>query len=416
MMNFYRVIATFLLLLPCILTAQVMNNKVFNEDIKTVRLYPEKNEIGMPLIELGSKDKLLFSFDELGMDSKTYYYTVLHCNQDWTVNGQDNYEYIEGFSRATIDDYDYSFNTTTDYVHYKLEFPNYDMNVKQSGNYVLVVYEDNPEHPVLTTRFVVIENIVAIQPRVKLPNNRINYRNYQEITYDVQYKGLNIQAPFQEITTSVLQNQRWDNAFIGIKPRFQRPGLMEFDYSGDIAFEAGREFRRFDTRSVRFLGYGTRAIDGNDVYLLYDQTRKYDKYFIETDYNGQYFTDVLEYRNRELEADYTRVHFNYITKGPVPNARLYVGGIFNNYDMSSENQLKWNPNDGTYETSILLKQGFYDYVYYAVNNGSDMKSISETEGNDYDAENQYDIFVYYRAFGERYDRVIGYVSFNSKTQ
>ncbi|MCO5249075.1 MAG: DUF5103 domain-containing protein [Chitinophagales bacterium] len=393
-----------------------MNNKVFVDNIKTVRLYPDKNEVGMPLIELSSNDKLLFSFDELGLDSKTYYYTVVQCNYDWTVNDQDTYTYIDGFSRATIDDYDYSFNTLTHYVHYKLEFPNLDMKPKQSGNYALVVYEDTPENPVITTRFVVIENIVAVTPRVQLPNNRINYRNYQEIDYDIQYKGLTIQMPQQEIMTSVLQNQRWDNAFIGIKPRFQRPGLLEFDYNGQIAFEAGREYRRFDTRSIRFLGYGTRALDGNDVYLLYDKTRKYDKYFIETDYNGQYYTDVLEYPNRDLEADYANVHFNYITDGPVVNAKLYVGGIFNNYDATQENQLKWNPNDGIYETTIQLKQGFYDYLYYTVNDKDDSKSISETEGNDYDAENQYDIFVYYRSFGERYDRVIGYVSFNSKTQ
>lgn len=395
--------------------AQKMTDKNFSDNIKTVRLFPSTNEVGLPVIALNSNETLLFSFDELSQDSKTYYYTIRHCDQNWEPTIQETYEYIDGFTRATIDDYNYSYNTQTPYIHYKLEIPNLDMNITQSGNYVVIVYEDSPSEPILTKRFMVTEKLVGIEQRVTLPRTRSNYRDYQEIIFNVLHPGMIINNPYQEIHASILQNQRWDNAFEGIQPRFLKNGVMEFDHNGRIVFEAGREFRRFDIRSLRFMGMGVRAIQNGDVYLLFDRPRNQEKYFIETDYNGQYYIDVLEYRNRSVEADYANVHFNLPMNAPLQDGKLFVGGLFNNYDTTPENQMKWDPVTNMYETSIRLKQGFYDYIYYFADN-KNHKTVIYTEGNDYDAENQYDIFIYYKAFGERYDRIIGYLSFNSRAQ
>ncbi len=395
--------------------AQKMTDKNFSEDIKTVRLFPSTNEVGLPVIALNSNETLIFNFDELTQDSKTYYYTIRHCDQNWEPTIQETYEYIDGFTRATIDDYNYSYNTRTPYINYRLEIPNLDMRITQSGNYVIIVYEDSPSEPVLTKRFMVTEKIVGIEQRVTLPRTRSNYRDYQEIIFNVLHPGMNISNPYQEIHASILQNQRWDNAFEGIQPRFLKNGVMEFDHNGRIVFEAGREYRRFDIRSLRFLGMGVRAIQNKDVYLLFDKIRNQEKYFIETDYNGQYFIDVLEYRNRSVEADYANVHFNLPMNAPLQDGKLFIGGIFNNYDTSIENQMKWNNVTNMYETTIPLKQGFYDYIYYFADSKNN-KTVIHTEGNDYDAENQYDIFIYYKAFGERYDRIIGHLTFNSRVQ
>ncbi|MCZ2393212.1 MAG: DUF5103 domain-containing protein [Chitinophagales bacterium] len=394
--------------------AQVLENKVFNNEIKTVLLFPSTNEIALPIIQLNSNEQLLFSFDDLSEDSKTYYYTIIHCEQDWTPTQQEKYEYIDGFEKATIDDYNYSYNTQTHYIHYQLQIPNLDMKIKQSGNYVLVVYEDDPSEPFITKRFSVKEDLVSIYPNIVLPKTKINYKDYQELQFNILTKGINILNPYLEIKASILQNQRWDNAYIAIPPRFIRNESIDYDYNGKIVFEAGREFRKFDIRSMRFLGQGTRAIQGNDIYLLLDPIRRNEKYFIETDLNGQFFIDVLEYNNRSIEADYAQVHFNMPTKQEFLNGKLYVAGQFNNFDANIENQMKWNPTTGMYENNILLKQGYYDYIYYFINDNDHNKTYSLTEGNDYEAENQYDIFIYYKAFGERYSRIIGHQNFNSK--
>ncbi|HUH73846.1 MAG TPA: DUF5103 domain-containing protein [Chitinophagales bacterium] len=393
---------------------QKMYNQIFNDQIKTVRLYPSTNEIAMPVLNLNSDEQLVFRFDELVEDSKTYYYTIVHCDQNWEPSEQESNEYIDGFTRVTIDDYNYSYNTIHPYVNYHLNIPNLDMRITQSGNYALVVYEDDPKEPAIIRRFMVKENIVAIQKNVVLPRTKSNYQAYQEITFNIINTSFTINNPLMEIHASVLQNQRWDNAYENVQPRFVRNNQLDFDYNGRIVFEAGNEFRRFDIRSLRFLGMGVRALQNDDTYLLLDPLKSREKYFIETDYNGQYYIDVLEYRNRNVEADYTNVHFNLPLSAPYTDGKLYVGGMFNNYDATPQNQMKWNPNTSMYENSIFMKQGFYDYQYYFMNENNTQKTVLLTEGSNYDAENQYDIFIYYRAFGERYDRIIGHLSFNSR--
>lgn len=408
------ILFTFFFLLRTSILGKVIINETFNDKIHTVRLFPSNNEVALPVLNLNSNEQLNFLFDELVEDSKTYYYTIVHCDQNWEPSVQESNEYIDGFSRATIDDYNYSYNSIYSYVNYQLKIPNLDMNLTQSGNYALVVYENDPQNPTITRRFMVKENIVNIQKDVILPKTKSNYKDYQEIIFNVINTSLTINNPFMEIHASVLQNQRWDNAFEGIIPRFVRNNQLDFDYNGKVVFEAGNEFRRFDIRSLRFLGMGVRALQGDDVYLLLDPLKNTEKYFIETDYNGQYYIDVLEYRNRNVEADYANVHFNLPVRAPFTDGKLYVGGIFNNYDATPENQMKWNPSTSMYENSLFLKQGFYDYQYYFINNNNPQKTVLLTEGSNYDAENQYDIFIYYRAFGERYDRIIGHLSFNSR--
>jgi len=59
-----------------------------------------------------------------------------------------------------------------------------------------------------------------------------------------------------------------------------------------------------------------------------------------------------------------------------------------------------------FEAVIKLKQGFYNYKYIVVD--SDNQIIQgEIDGNFDETENEYNVIVYYRNFGERYDRVIG---------
>ena len=79
--------------------------------------------------------------------------------------------------------------------------------------------------------------------------------------------------------------------------------------------------------------------------------------------------------------------------------------------------MAYNNTVNGYVAKVPLKQGYYDYSYVTIPNNSKVKNpaptMSEIEGDWYETENQYTILIYYRAFGERYDRVIGAVTFNS---
>lgn len=67
-----------------------------------------------------------------------------------------------------------------------------------------------------------------------------------------------------------------------------------------------------------------------------------------------------------------------------------------------------------YRLSILLKQGLYNYLYL-VKEG-DKYSTAKVEGNYYQTENEYSVYVYYRPTGQRYDSLIGMQSIQSRNK
>lgn len=69
-----------------------------------------------------------------------------------------------------------------------------------------------------------------------------------------------------------------------------------------------------------------------------------------------------------------------------------------------------------YEKAVLLKQGSYNYQYLFVPTGSTTGQTSPIEGNYYQAQNEYSIYVYYRPAGARYDRLIGVTTVKNEMQ
>jgi hypothetical protein len=79
-----------------------------------------------------------------------------------------------------------------------------------------------------------------------------------------------------------------------------------------------------------------------------------------------------------------------------------------NDKLDSRSKLLYNFENKAYEKTLLLKQGAYNfqYVFRPTNNG---KPTSERlEGSYWETENDYQVYLYYRAIGERYDRLIGF--------
>ena len=134
----------------------------------------------------------------------------------------------------------------------------------------------------------------------------------------------------------------------------------------------------------------------NIVYLMPDEMRRLQDYRAEGDLNGKYLIDRQEGRHGELEADYAWVHFNLPFETQLSNGTFYVVGGFNDYELTEENKMSYDAHTGSFETAIFMKQGFYNYIYVFVEDGKDFKDHSFTEGNYYDTENDYAVYVYYR--------------------
>jgi hypothetical protein len=397
-------------------------NAVYKEEIKTVQMYRDGFELSNPVWEMGEETPLVFRFDDLSGEVKDYYYTVIHCDADWNESFIQQSDYIDGFPENPLNDYARSFNTSFNYINYRLYLPNENMQFKFSGNYALVVYENgNKENIVLSKRFYVVEPLVNVEGTVRRATLDAFKGENHEVDFTLFHENLPIENPQQEVKVVVTQNNRWDNAIRNLKPLFIRDRALVYDYNRENVFTAGNEFRYFDNRSNRVNGENVLATDFHRPYfhktLMPDEVRSNKRFFEYEEMNGKF---VVESQDQEVEdfdteCDYTFVHFSLPLEAILLGGTVNVFGALNYWNANKTNEMTWNFDTSAYELTLLLKQGYYNYMYVYVPQGSAVADHKNLEGSFWQTENDYQIFVYYRGMAGRYDRLVGYRQLNSTT-
>jgi hypothetical protein len=122
---------------------------------------------------------------------------------------------------------------------------------------------------------------------------------------------------------------------------------------------------------------------------------------------------VQEGQKYDIDADYVNVYFTLPSKQRIAGGDMYVSGALSNYCFDRNNMMIYNSASAQYECTLLLKQGWYNYEYVFLRDGSGNSTASVFEGSHYETENDYTVLVYYRNPRERYDRVIGTASVNT---
>jgi hypothetical protein len=367
-------------------------------------------------------DVLRLSFDELADEIGDYYYTIIHCNADWTPTANlTEMEYIDGFSNERIRDYEFSYNTLTNYVHYELLLPNDDFSWTKSGNYLLVVYEDEDmENLVLTKRFMVVDSKMSISSKIEQPLGFSQARKAQEIDFTVNHKGIRVSNPQIEVKVVLLQNGRWDNAITGLKPLFVRNEELLYDYQNKIVFDGGKEYRHLNLQTTRYktdkmLRIIEDDVDGNIVQLVDEFPRLSVPYLFENDLNGKYIINNEHEDEPETEADYIWTHFYLKKPVELDGGDVYIFGGLTEFQIDPLFKMEYDIANKRYQARVLLKQGFYNYQYAFVSDAEpDKVDLSEIEGDWYETENDYYILVYYRPFGSRYDQLVGLRQINTR--
>lgn len=395
-------------------------NAIYNENIKTVLMHRQGLELSNPVYELGEETPLVFKFDDLSGEAKDYSYTVVHCDAGWHESFISQTEYITGFPENPLNDYARSFNTTFDYINYRLLIPNENMNFKLSGNYALVVYENgDKENIVLSKRFYIVEPLTEVEGTVRRATLDAFQGEHHEVDFTVFHEKLNILNPREEVKVVLMQNNRWDNAIRDLKPLFIRESSLVYDYNRENVFVAGNEFRYFDNRSNRINGENVLSTRFHRPYyhktLMPDEPRANKRFFSYEEMNGKYFVESQdrEVEDCDTECDYAFVHFTLSLESILMGGTVNVFGALSNWNANKSNEMTWNFDTSAYELSLLLKQGYYNYMYVYVPDGSLVADHDNIEGSFWETENDYQIFVYYLEMGGRYDRLVGYRQLNS---
>ncbi len=401
------------------------DNRVYDADIRSVRFTPGGRALGMPIINFNSNTQLHLRFDDITGDTRNLYYSVIHCDADWTPSRLRLQEYLDGFDREELWTYQYSSMTYHPYTYYDLSIPNERTNLLVPGNYILYVYEDDVDQPILTQRFILVDTQVKIEARTRKAVLSGQIQTHQAIEFWINHEKFKISDPADEIKAYVMQNADW-NTMIEAPMRSFRGKVINFDFPGKIVFPGKKEFRVMDLRSVDLTLPGIRVIEKDDLgYRLFLEPvtdRRGEFYSNRIDLNGGYV--ISNYDNQggfrpnfsvstidelqELRSEYVRAVVTLT--GQPPGGDFYVTGMFSLWNLDEEYRMQYVEEYDAYMAEIWLKQGYYDYEIVSVDYSKVPPSRESLSGNWYETENDYQIIIYHRGFTDRYDRPVGVLS------
>ena len=342
-----------------------------DERVRTAQLYRTGDETSLPIVSLQSGETLTLAFDllDLGGEGTTgrplsvYFY---HADRRWRRDLLPS-EFMTAFLSDDIRQYEISSATQVDYVHYTYEFPNANIGFTTSGNFVVRVAEQGREDEVLLERaFFVSEDVAevalgfqtgfaggetVVQPVVRLQPG----------------PALSSAQPF-DYAVCFARNGRFEQTRCTQDPSLLDLTLYQFYLPPDESFEAERPLYEVDLGPLQIGPQVARIDYGTTPYtaLLDLDYARFGNEATRASLTGQ---PVIETAYRgggrpETAAEYVDAVFRYVPEGErEAGGPVLVTGAFNAWALDPATALTWNPAEGYYEGSLLLKQGLYLYQY-----------------------------------------------------
>lgn len=393
--------------------AQILTEFLPPQHIKSVILYANEQSTSIPIVSLNGT--ITLHFDDLNADDSVYYYTIERANAQWGKSDLFKPDYIEGYDDLRIQEYAYSLGTLETYIHYTLELPNTQTRITKSGNYFLNIW-DNNRNLIIKRRFIVANKITTIDVQVKRAQSIQEIDTHQSVHFSLSTEGINVRVPEEQLKLFVMQNQQWQTWREAGNATYTLGNTLEFTYKPETLFDAGNEYHFFETQDIRGGGGNVAYVIRNSLFtsvLAPQWVRAGRPYTYAPDINGDFRINTFQGVNSHTESDYSNVVFSLFAEDFLFEADHYVVGDFNQHVTSEENKLEYNPDNGRFETSILLKQGIYNYKFVS-KDGEGNNYAHLISGSYWPTENTYWVLAYYRPMGARCDELIAVGSANGK--
>ena len=384
-------------------------NKINKEQIKTVYLSQNTtNELIVDnlCLDIERQGNIHLFFDDLNLVNTNYFLRIVHCQSDWKPSPLNEIEYLADFNDIPIRYPETSMGTKIPYKQFKISLP----KVKVSGNYIAMIYANrNKRDTVLTKRFSIYQNEINVGSKISFAKSNYLRSTHQFIDLTLGYPANYLINSDENLKIEVRKNNQSKN----VVPNMPKPMVQAIDrkltyqfYNQENAIPGGNEFRLIDLRSTQqrlnFVGQINALDRYSEISIIPEQPQGNYSYVQRPDFNGAYVIANYENPNSPLQADY--IWCTFILKSrKFEDEKIYVTGTFNSYELTQSNLLQYDEAKGAYLGKILLKQGIYNYQF-----SSNNPLNSNLEGNHAETENYYEVLVYFRKPGERFDSFIGY--------
>lgn len=372
-------------------------------EVQTVQLFAGQNQENLPILRLGSGGQLTLAFDLMtgaGRPLSVFYY---HADRNWRRDLMP-IEFIQGFQRDDLLQYDPSRSTQVPYVHYEHRFPASGNAFLISGNYIVRVTEQGDERAVLFERpFFVSEESVAAE--MGLEPVLLSGGGGSSIQPILQF------APTPEGGLSsfsyevcFVQSGRFDLARCADAPVQTDARALTYYLEPTSAFRPNTGVYYLDLRDLRVSNRIERALLGQQPYgiVLSPDAAAFPATVGDPILNGQIITTgARTIGDPAVTGEYLDVRFAFVPPDESPLRNVYLSGNFSGWQRLAT-PMTWVEERRRYEQVVRLKQGQYEYRYV-----SDDPRLEREQANVLGRPDQpYTALVYYRDPARQTDRLI----------
>ena len=383
-------------------------NRTYSPQVKTLQAVVNQDWLSPTVMRLRGDDVLHVSFDELSHDYHRYVYRLEHCEADWSPSEELlESDWLEGFNRNVIEDFEHSINTTVPYTHYQLSIPNAQCRPTLSGNYLLSIIDDDQDEVVATVEFMITEQSMILALAASSNTDKDTNLSHQQVTFGVKYGDQLVTDPAEQSQTVVMQNGREDTWQWNVKPSAVSHLGLEWHHRRDLIFDAGNEYRKFEVLDPSHATMGIERItwDGTAYQAFPFVSEPRPNYLYDEDANGAFYIRNSDNRENDITSDYVWV--NYRLRSPqLQEGTIVIDGRWTTEDPDTY-VMTYDPQQKLYTAKILQKQGYYSYQYLWVT-ADGLSHPVPSEGNFFQTENRYQALVYFKGTGERTWRLTSY--------
>ncbi len=372
------------------------------DQIRSIQLYEGDRKQALPSIRLGGGDFLTLRFDELGGTSRLYRVRVRHRNADWSDSRLLSDFYLRGYREDLIEGGRPSSVQDPHYMHYHYRFPNENMQLRLSGNYLLEVLDYESSRVLFSLPFFVHENTGNLDVELEeIYGLDARYGVHHQPFSRFRYPSF-VVSPVTDLDVYFVQNRFWGRARKADEYDMSESGVYRTYLSRPESFIGVYEFRPLDLR--RFDAAGPEVVEVRSgtippqVWLFRD--------VVNLDVNPRRRTSVTHgFPRDDHRARYVDVRFELeLPEREVTDLPIYVYGPFNNWTINEANRMEYQSATDSWVGRAIIKEGQYDYKYALVDRGriDDLRldaSFSSTA-------QEYTTLVYFRDPGLQADRLL----------
>ena len=389
---------------------QQYEQKIFNKDFKSLTFKSNSLILGEPCYYLNSLNAVTIDFDLLKNHSESLQYQLIHCDKDWKKSNISSMDAIDGFDTDYIENQKISYGPIQQYIHYNFKLPNNHTNFLISGNYIIKIFSEGESNkPIANIKFFVSEQSSNVNFNIDESSDVEQSKYLQSYEVECTYNSSNTIDPFSNIYINIEQNHQTFNQQWISGPNFIKENKLVFLPNEEQTFNGGNEFRFFDISSFR---NGSQFVEKTyfddtsyKIILKIDQKRSYRQYLEYNDMNGRFFIRTYDNDEADFQSEYGWVEFKLNMRKELIDS-IFIYGQLSNWKLDDSFLMKYDSTSKTYSNQLLLKQGYYNYIYVTKN--SEFISTRKIEGAHFQTNNEYVIKVYYRDPLEMYDRIMCY--------